>query len=244
MLPYPSSGQQAAVTWRRSASATALSCSMRCSARNTAVVCWRPASSPPTAWRKPATTPTSPTPITAAATMISIRVNPRSPDAYRLGPSIAMPPSSVGPVAGAAPRHKMGTVRDTPAYPGRVRRGPRDSTTSSGPLRDRDRLELRSRVHRGSRLIAAEPGSPGGDLLRRRREEIVDLVGDEALHRVDQRLPLAPRPGAPLGLEERVQPRVRHETAVRGLTCAVGAVEMAVHLGGRLDGRPARVLGP
>jgi hypothetical protein len=81
--------------WRKSARATALSSSMRCSARKTAVVCWRPVSSPPTAWRKPATTPTNPTPITAAATMISIRVKPVSPDARRLGASIAMPRSSV-----------------------------------------------------------------------------------------------------------------------------------------------------
>src|SRR4029450_2453781 len=91
---------------------------------------------------------------------------------------------------------------------------------------------------------AANPGSPGGDLLRCRRGEIVDLVGDETLHVADQRPPRAPRPGAPLALEERVQPRIRYETAIFGLARVVGAVEMTVHLGGRLDRPPARVLAP
>src|SRR5881397_1699359 len=83
MAPYASAGKHAVVILVKPMQATSGSpravariCSMRCSARKVAVVCWRPVSTPWMAVAKPAPTATRPTAITNIAARSSATVKP------------------------------------------------------------------------------------------------------------------------------------------------------------------------
>src|SRR4029453_2836727 len=83
MAPYAWAGKHAVVILVKPMQATsgspravARTCSMRCSARKVAVVCWRPVSTPWMAVAKPAPTATRPTAMTNIAARSSATVKP------------------------------------------------------------------------------------------------------------------------------------------------------------------------
>src|SRR6185503_4929369 len=129
--------------------ARSLACSMRCSAKNTAVLCWRHASTPSTRKPKPVATATSPTEMMAQATRISARVNPasRGRDVKRLNACIVI--TSMCPARDSS---KTGASRRASWRPGNQAANERNTWVPACPLG-----VLFLRTHRGSTTCDRRP---------------------------------------------------------------------------------------
>src|SRR5216684_5495962 len=108
---------------------------------------------------------------------------------------------------------------------------PRQSKRDTWLPVDPDHLELGAAIEGVLAAVVFDPRRPGRDILRIRRVDVVNLGRGMSLDIVDDLLAGRPRRVAPLGIEEDVEPRVRHVAPVVGLAGAEEVEEIAVHFG-------------